>query len=494
MAKAGTQPLPQPESDVLDSPAAGRLVIRGGAIRIVGYAVNIIAAVISSAVLLRYLGVNDAGRYTTVISLASVVAMITDAGMTSVGIREYTQLEEADRDRRLRALLGVRIAVALVGMAGMVAFAAVAGYTTPMLAGAAFGGAGVVVLSAVATWTTPLAAGLRLGWLTTLESLRWVLNAALTVVLSLAAAGLLALLAVQLPVALAVAAAALALFRARVPLTPSWDRREWRRLMRTVLPVGTASAVYAIYAYLTVVLLQLVSTAHQTGLFSAAFRVFITVAAVPSLFAQSAFPVLARAARDDEHRLAYALQRLLDVTLLAGGFAAALTVVGAPVAIAVVAGDEFTDSIPVLRVQGLALAMSFVVAFGAFALLSLHRHRALLRATAVAFTLSATLTLVLGHVAGAHGAAYANLGGETVLAVGYGVALSRAPGGRDLTLWPALRVVVAGGAAIAVGLLSGLPSLPATVLAGVVYLLLALLMRAVPEEVLVEARRVARRP
>ena len=260
-----------------------------------------------------------------------------------------------------------------------------------------------------------------------------------------------------------------------------------------MLPVGTASAIYAIYAYLTVVLLQLVSTAHQTGLFSAAFRVFITVAAVPSLFAQAAFPVLARAARDDERRLAYALQRLLDVTLLVGGLAAALTVVGAPVAIAVVAGDEFTDSIPVLRVQGLALAMSFVVAFGALALLALHRHRALLGASTIAFTLSAALTLVLGHLEGAQGAAYANLGGETVLAVGYGLALMRAPGGRELSLLPALRVLVAGGAAVAVGLLSGLPSLAATVLAGAVYFGLALVLRAVPEELLVEARKVLRR-
>jgi O-antigen/teichoic acid export membrane protein len=493
MGKAGTQPLSQPESDILDTAEAGGLVIRGGAIRMLGYAVNVIAAVVSSAVLLRYLGVDDAGRYTTVISLAAIVTMVTDAGMTALGIREYAQLEGRDRERRLRALLGVRIAVSLVGMAGMVAFAAIANYTNAMLVGAAFAGASVVALSAVATWTTPLAAGLRLGSLAALDSLRWVMNAVLIIALSIVGASLLALLAVQLPVALLVAAVAVVLVHGRVPLLPAWDRAEWRRLVRTVLPIGAASVVYGIYAYLTVVLLQLVSTAHQTGLFSAAFRVFITVAAVPSLFAQSAFPVLARAARDDEHRLAYALQRLLDVTLLTGGLAAALTVVGAPVAIAVVAGDEFTASIPVLRVQGLALAMSFLVAFGAFALLSLHRHRALLRASTVAFTLSAALTLVLGHLAGAHGAAYANLAGETALAVGYGLALAQAPGGRDLSLRPALRVLLAAGLAIGVGLLCGLPSLPATALAGIVYLALALLMRAVPEELLVEARRVARR-
>src|SRR5262245_25282360 len=100
MGKAGTQLRSRSETDVLDSAAAGGLVIRGGAIRMVGYAVNVVAAVVSSAVLLRYLGVDDAGRYTTVIALASVITAVTDAGMTSLGIREYAQLEGSERDRR----------------------------------------------------------------------------------------------------------------------------------------------------------------------------------------------------------------------------------------------------------------------------------------------------------------------------------------------------------------------------------------------------------
>ena len=59
--------------------------------------------------------------------------------------------------------------------------------------------------------------------------------------------------------------------------------------------------------------MSLVSTAVETGYFSASFRIVEVLIAVPAMLVTAAFPILARAARDDAARLRYALQKLFEV-------------------------------------------------------------------------------------------------------------------------------------------------------------------------------------
>jgi O-antigen/teichoic acid export membrane protein len=472
-----------PDSDVLDSRRAGGLVIRGSALRLGGYALNVIASIGSSAILLRYLGVADAGRYATVVSLSGIVAGVTDAGMVNIGVREYAQREEPDRGRMMRGLLGLRIALSVAGTLIAVAFALLAGYTGAMIGGTAIACLAVVVLAVQSTYAVPLAAGLRLGWVTSLDMLRSIGLAVGVAALVVAGAGLLALLAVPMPVALIALAVTLPLISGLVPLRPSFHRATLAELLRITLPYAAATAVGVLYVYLSVVVLQLVSSPRETGLFGASFRVFLVLQLIPALFVQSAFPVIARAARDDRDRFEYAVQRLLEVSLIAGGLALVATTVGARFALDVVAGQAFRDAEPVLRVQGIALALTFVAAPLGFALLSLHRHRALLVVNGVAFVTSLACTIVLGSLYGAHGAAFANLGGELALAVGYGGVLAWS----GAIPAPAARTVAAVAAAVALGLsmsvLSGLGSLPAAVLGSVTYVAVLIALRAIPAEI-----------
>jgi hypothetical protein len=75
------------EGDVLHTPAAGRLVIRGAAVRGLGYGVGVLLVAAASVFLLRYLGVEDFGRFATIMSLIAIMSGVTDAGLTAVGAR-----------------------------------------------------------------------------------------------------------------------------------------------------------------------------------------------------------------------------------------------------------------------------------------------------------------------------------------------------------------------------------------------------------------------
>ena len=474
---------PVVSDDILDLPEAGPTVIRGGVLRVLGYVAGAGISVGSAVILLRYLSVADFGRYTQVIALVTIVAGLTDAGMTSIGVREFSVREGAVRDALMRNLLGIRLVLTAVGVAVALGFAIVAGYTSAMVAGVALAGAALVFQVTQGTVGVPLQAGLRLGLVTALDLLRQAGTALALVAGVVAGAGLAVLLAAPLPVAIALLALTCWLVRGSVRLAPAFDWGSWRWLLMLTLPFAVATAVGVIYAYVTVVLMSVVSTEQETGIFGAAFRVFVVVAAIPGLLVMTAFPVLARAARDDHRRLGYAVQRLFEVCVILGVAVALVTVVAAPTIIEILAGAKYDRSVPVLRVQGIVLLASFLVALGGFALLSLRRHRALLLANGVALATASALTLALAPEHGAVGAAYANLGGEAVLVAGYFLALSRGENGARISFELMPRVALAAAAGVACAFAIPLYPLLVATLAGAVYASALVLLRAVPVEV-----------
>ena len=482
---AGLDPPVEPASRtaVLDEPTAGGKVIRGSVLRTGAYAIGVGIGLVSAALMTRHLGVVDFGRYVTVVSIVTVAAAMSDVGLANIGVREYSVREGHDRDRAMRNLLGLRIALTTLAALVAVAFTAVVGYEAMLVGGTALAALGYGLNTAQQTLGVPLFATLRLGWVASLDVIRQLGLLVLVVGFVVTGAGLLAFLAAPIPVALVLLAATALLVRGTIPLTPAFNPRAWWELLRLVLPYAAASAVGALYVNLVVVITSLVATDTETGYFGASFRVFTVLSAVPGLLIATAFPVLARAARDDRLRLRYALQRLWDISLILGVGGALLTAIGAGIAIDVVAGEDYAPAAEVLRIQALALLPSFLLATWGYGLLSLAAYGSLLAANALALVLSATLSLALAPTYGAKGSAVATVIGESVLALTCGALLMARR--RDLRVDTRVlpRVAVAALAAGAVLLVPGLPEFADLVLAGVVYVAVLIALRTVPTEI-----------
>jgi O-antigen/teichoic acid export membrane protein len=473
----------QAEPDVLDTTAAGGLVVRGGALRLASYVGIVGLSVLSAALLTRHLGPERFGQYTTVLSLVSIVAVVTDAGMSNLGTREFAISAGAERARLMRDLLGLRVTLTLVGVALAAAFALAAGYDTELLAGTVAASLATVALVYQHTLSIPLTAALRLGAISLLELGRQVVTVAVLVMLITLGAGLLPLLCVTLLVNLLLVAPTWRLARDQISLRMDLRPRHWAAMLRLTVAFSLATAVGTIYVYAAQILTSLVASGHQSGLFAASFRVFVVAAGVPGLLVGGALPLLARAARDDRERLAYALDRIFQVSLILGVGGALGLLAGAEFIVEVVAGPRFAGAAAVLRIQGLAMIASFVLAGWSFALLSLKRYRSLLLANASALVVSCVLTLTLAATYGARGAAWATICGETTLAMGSLAALlSGHPELRPpLAVLP--KVALAAIPGVALALVPGLASLPRALLALASYALLIALTHAVPQEI-----------
>jgi O-antigen/teichoic acid export membrane protein len=470
-------------SDLLDTAAAGTAAIRGGALQMASYVGGTVLGVLSAALLYRHLGVVDAGRYSIAIALVAIVAGVSDLGLTVVGVRELSIQSEGARDSIARNLLGIRLALSVAGVIAITWFSILAGYGITLTLGVVLAGIGLILQSAQSTLTMSLISELKLGWVATLGFLRAALSAVLVVALVIAGAHLVAFLAITIPVGVVVLALNAWLAYGKTSLLPAFHLTEWRRLVQDVLPYSVAIVAATLYFYVAIILVSLLASARALGYFSVSVRVIQVLLVMPGLAVGSAFPIFARAARDDRVRLAYGLGRVFEVSLLVGVLVALCLAIGAPVAIEVVGGPKFAPAAPLLAIQGVGLGASFVGAVWAYGLLSLHRYREILTINLTALLVGGGSIAVLVSIDGARGASIATAAGEFVLAVMNGVALVRA----DPVLMPPLRVVpgiaLATGAAVA-STLADLPVLGSVALAGAIYVVGVLALGVVPEELL----------
>jgi O-antigen/teichoic acid export membrane protein len=473
-----------PDVDVLDRPDAGARVIRGGSIRGITYVATILLTGGIVPLMTRHLGTADFGRFVTASSIVMIVAGVTEFGLSGIGTREYALGASAEERRALLAnLLGLRTALTMGGLAVGTLLMVLAGYERVVVEGMLVSGLGLMLLNAQQTYAISLTAQLRWGMASLLELVNSAVTATATLALVLLSASLFPFFWVSVISSLAALLAAVVYLRRTVTLLPRFDYGEWRVLARDTLPYAAAVTVGVLYPRIGLIVVSLASNAHQTGYYSTAFKVVEVIGGTSTLMAGSAFPIFARAGRDDHERLRYALGKVEDTALIAGTYLTFSLVIAAPFVIEVVGGSEFLPAVPVLRLQAVALLGGFIAATWSYALLSLRMHRSLLIVTAAALVVSVGLSVALVPSLGARGASIASAACEIVVALGYLLALVRAHAHLRPSFVVAPRVALAAGAAMCT-LLLALPSILRWGIATVVYAALLLLLRALPSELL----------
>ncbi len=79
-----------------------------------------------------------------------------------------------------------------------------------------------------------------------------------------------------------------------------YDKELWKVLMKSSIPIGLTNLIIANYNYLNTLLLGLFRNDHETGIYTAAYKILV-VAILPSTVVQNAFfPVLSRAEEKED--------------------------------------------------------------------------------------------------------------------------------------------------------------------------------------------------
>jgi O-antigen/teichoic acid export membrane protein len=473
----------------LDSAEAGAAATRGGFLRVGSYVLNTALGALGGAFLYRHLGTKDTGTYVTAVTVAGIVAALSDLGLTALGLRELSTRDTAGRARLMRSLLGLRVVLILSGTALSLLFAVLVGYKGLLVAGIALAGASLLPAGYSGTLALSLVSRLRFGLIAATETARQAVTTALTIALVAFGAGTLAFIGMPIPVGILLLMIIAWLVPREVPLLPRVDRAEWGALAREVLPFALAGIIAVIYFRLSVVVVSLTASATQISYFGLSFRILEMLILIPGIMVTGAFPIFARSALHDHERLAYGVSRVFMVSMIVGIWFTLALAIGAPIAIKVIGGSAFSKAASVLRIQAFGLGGSFVSSLWGMVMISLRLYRQLVLVSVASLVGGIVLVTLLASAHGADGAALGTTITEVAAAAFIPIVIARSHPSVVPSVRQVPRVAFAAGLAALVLLIPGLPVIAQAALATVVYATAIFALRVVPEELLIELRR-----
>jgi O-antigen/teichoic acid export membrane protein len=362
----------------------------------------------------RVLGDDEYGRFSFALALATIGEALMDFGLHQVMVRAVA------RDR-LSASVLFRNTIALKAGPGIVMVVAIALAarwlrpeadirTTCLLLSIS-----AVMRSYLLTIRGVLQGLEQFGWDSAVVLLDRLLLLPLSAAVLLSGGTLVALAwAFVIARVLALAGALVLAGRLFGPLSPSFDQAVWADLRRRALPLGAFLIVLNLYSYIDTVMLGILSTDVDTGLYNGAYRIYEGLAYAPAVLSAVLIPRLSNEfVRDRAQHMALARQGLLASIGLAV-VVAAVTWVASPWALSVLFGSAFVPASHALRLLSLGLVVVYPIWILQAIAVSVTAEGVLLRTVAIGVFINAAANLVLIPSYGRDGAAAATVLGEAV--------------------------------------------------------------------------------
>jgi len=209
-----------------------------------------------------------------------------------------------------------------------------------------------------------------------------------------------------------------------------FDFALWRELQRQALPIGMFLVVLNFYSYIDTLMLGVMSTFTDTGLYQNAYRIYEGLSYAPAILSALLTPRLANLWKTDRVRHRHlSRQSLLGAAGLAIVVALPMWLLSRFVLVFVF-GSDAAYAVPALHILLAGLLFVFVIWVLQAVALSVFQERLLLSTTAIGAAVNATLNLWLIPRYGRDGAALATLLGELLTMI----LLMR---GLRHVLWPA---------------------------------------------------------
>jgi len=362
----------------------------------------------------RMLGDVEFGKFSFALALGTIFETLMDFGLHQVTIRAVAR-DRSQATALLHHTLGIKLMWTTAALAALVIAATILRSEWDVRFACYLLGGSLVLRSFMLTIRGVLQGLERFGW----DSAVVVADRAILLVFgvaALAAGGGLRSLAIAFVLARATALA-LSAWMTHAHLGGiglRFDRAIWRELQTTALPLGFFLVVLNLYAYVDGVMLGVMRTDVETGLYTAAYRVYEGMSYAPSVIAAVLTPrlsALAVADRAGHRRLA--LVGLAGSTSLAAVVGVLAYRFAGPL-MTWLFGEDFAPAAAPFRILCVGLGFVFAIWVLHAMAISVNRERLLLKTGIIGLVVNVGLNLYLIPNFGASGAALATVVGEGV--------------------------------------------------------------------------------
>lgn len=411
-------------------------------IQTLGKIVSTALGVFVLGLLTRYLGVEDYGRYATIIAFLQIFAVVLDLGLYIVLIKKISE-PEIDTDRYVSNVFTLRFfsALAFLGLAPIIVL--FFPYPTEVKVGIAFTTLSYLFISLNQVLTGLFQKNLRMDKVALAEVVgRFVLLGATGLVLWFR----LNLYAVLGAVILGSFANFLYVFlssRQFVRLSFAVEWPIWRQVLTEAWPIGLSVALNLVYFKADTVILSLYRPAADVGIYGATYKVLEILVTLPAMFAGLVMPLITAAfAAGNLERFRFVLQRSFDfLALMALPLVAGTFFISQPLMV-LIAGAEFSAAGSVLNILVIATGIIFLGSLFGNAVVAVNKQKAIILFYLLVAVVSLAGYLVFIPRYGYFGAAWMTVVSEGLIMTSCFLVVYRATKAR-LRLAPFFKTVLA---------------------------------------------------
>ena len=372
-----------------------------------------ILAFLFNIYVVRRLGAEHFGQYSTVIAYVAIFAIFTDWGMSPYAVREMAQ-DRAETSWLLPNIVAIRVLLSLIITVIAPLTALWSGKESDMVLGILIASGGLVLYAFQGPLDSALTARERLDLTSAFTLINQLVFWGLGVLLLINGLGFIGLIIASLAgVALVALLSGWTLFRLGVGRLVLSARR-WRRLFLDALPFGVSSISYVFMQRFDTVLMSFLLTDADVGWYNVPWTLINMILLIAQSIAIAMYPSMVRSHTDNPKSLPQVVWQSIKYLLIV---CLPITVGGTVLADRIIIAlyeKSYTNSIPVLQIILWALPSLFLLELLGRLASTLHLERPAAKINVINAGITVVLNLILVPTLGILGAALALLSGRMI--------------------------------------------------------------------------------
>ncbi|MFA6973941.1 MAG: flippase [Parcubacteria group bacterium] len=373
--------------------AIARKIAYNVAVSSVAKVFSTILALVSIGFITRYLGKEGFGDYATVLAFLSFFASVADLGLYSISTREISR-EGADEEKIIGNIFSLRVISALIVLIASPVVVLFFDYPLAVKEGIVIAAASFVFSSGYQVLNGLFQQNLAMDRVAVGELVGKIVQVAgviIAVKLNLGFNWIIGSLLFNM-----IASFLIVFFWSKkyIRFHMRFDFGYWKIFLKESLPLGVGSMIVFVYFKMDTILLSIMKTNADVGIYSAAYKVLENLTFFPAMIAGLILPIMANTIFRDKKRFQEISNKtfkffvLIIVPLVIGTLFLANGVIN------LIGGGQFADSSNVLRILVFAIAAIFFSMFFNNILIAGNQQKKLIYIWSLAAATNVTLNLI----------------------------------------------------------------------------------------------------
>lgn len=333
-------------------------IIHNTIVSVLARAFSVIVGVVIIGLNTRYLGQSGFGDFSTVLAFLFVFSVLADLGLYSLSIREISR-PEADEKKIISNILTIRLVSALVIFVLAIVISLFLPYSQQIKHGIIIASFGYWAMALDQIVISVFQKYLRMDKVALAEFLSRLLQLALVYFFIYRELGFFGMIWAFSLASLINLLLLIIFVRRYVLINLGFDFVLWKKMISQGYPLAIGAVLTMLYFKLDTVLLSLMKSSAEVGIYSLPYRILEVLIFFPSMFTGLVMPVMSKWVTERD-RLKGIIQKSFDFLLIVAVPMVVGTLLLSERVIIFLSSDEFIKSADVLKILILGVAIIFI--------------------------------------------------------------------------------------------------------------------------------------